>query len=96
MNQTSSTATAILKKPVEHAGVTYSEFTFRELLTGDVAVADSQDGDFNKTLAMLASMAGVPLPVMKKLTMADFKQISECAAPLMGEFAEVAGSTSSS
>lgn len=84
-----------LSEPVEHNGMTYSELSFRKAKTGDLVAADAVKGEVAKSLAILACMADVSLPVMKELGLADFANISEQVAPLMGEFPKAtAGQTS--
>lgn len=88
-----STITVKLLKPIEHNGNTYAELTFREALTGDFAIADKVDGEFAKTLAIMAGMAGVPLPVMQRIPMRDFTKIAAEVAAIMGEQPASTGSS---
>ena len=78
------TVTVALKKPVEHAGVIYSELTFREAEIGDMLVADNFDGEFAKNIAVLASISGVPMPAFKKIKVSDMKVIMVKVADLLG------------
>lgn len=68
--------TISLSKPVEHAGVTYSEITFDEPTVGDLAAADLVKGDTHKMLAILSSMSGVPLLALKKIKAKEFAKLS--------------------
>ena len=79
------TVTVKLTTPINDAGKTYTELTFREAKVGDLVAADHVQGEFAKILATLAGMAGVSLPAMKEMSMADFKRVSEEVAGLMGE-----------
>ena len=79
------TVTVKLNTPIVDAGKTYTELTFREAKVGDLVAADHVQGEFAKIIATLAGMAGVSLPAMKDLSMADFKRVSEEVAGLMGE-----------
>jgi len=88
----SETVTVNLKKPITQGegekAITLTALTFREATTGDVCLTDSVQGDFNKTLAILSGMAGVDLPTMRKLGMADFNAIIAKVGALMGEHVE--------
>ncbi|EYR81862.1 phage tail assembly protein [Shinella sp. DD12] len=79
------TVTYTLRTPVEHAGTTYQELTFREATTGDMIVADKFDGPNGKLIATFAAMSDVPLPAFKKVSMRDFNKIVLAVADLMGE-----------
>ncbi|GAB4067994.1 phage tail assembly protein [Ancylobacter sonchi] len=83
----SELVTVELSKPLEHEGKTYSRFTFREPVTGDYAASDLVNGEFNKTLAVLALMAGSTLPVFQKIPMRDFKKISAATQGFLSELA---------
>lgn len=73
-----------LKKPVEHGGKTYNEITFAEQMkVKDFAAADLFKGGTEKSIAMLASMSGVPIPVFKNLDFADWLDLQEVAVPFM-------------
>lgn len=74
-----------LSSPVEHAGTTYSELTFREAETGDLMAADKFEGQTSKIVAILASMAEVPLPAFRKIKARDLTKIMSATATLMGE-----------
>ena len=79
------TVTVTLSKPIEHKGNTYSDLTFREATAGDLAIADAVTGEMSKTLAILASMAGVELAIIKNVRARDLSPMIEKVAPLMGE-----------
>lgn len=91
----SETVTINLKKPITQGegekAVTLTKLTFREATTGDACRADAVQGDFTKILAILSGMAGVDLPTMQKLGMADFNAILAEVGELMGEHGEAVG-----
>lgn len=91
----SESVTVKLRKPILQGdgekAVTLTELTFREATTGDACRADLVKGDFTKILAILSGMAGVDLPTMQKVGMADFNAILAEVGELMGEHAEAAG-----
>lgn len=72
-------------EPLEYAGKTYTELTFKRPKVGSLAAMDAATGDVERTLAFLASLAGVPLPVLHELDLADLERISREIAPLTGE-----------
>ena len=74
-----------LKTPVTHNGTTYSELTFRKPKTGDLMVLDNFKGETSKMVALLASIADMPLPAFKEIEFEDFTAISEAVAPMLGE-----------
>ncbi|SFI59351.1 phage tail assembly protein [Aerobium aerolatum] len=85
------TKTIQLKTPIEHNGTTYTELTFREATTGDVATAEAVGGgDFMQTLAIVASITGVPLPAIRQISMREFKRLAEEVKDLLGESEESA------
>lgn len=78
------TVTVQLKKPIEHDGKTYSSLTFREATLGDMIAGDAVKGDLNKTAAILASIADVSLPLMRKLAIGDMKAVIAATDGLLG------------
>lgn len=74
-----------LSSPVTHNNVTYSELTFREAETGDLMAADKFEGQTSKIVAILASMADVPLPAFRKIKARDLTRIMAETSSLMGE-----------
>ncbi|WP_432344813.1 phage tail assembly protein [Shinella yambaruensis] len=87
------TVTFALSKPVEHGGTTYTTLTLREALAGDLAAADAVTGDMNKSFAIIASLAEVPIQVIKKIRARDLGPLMAQVAPLLGEPAAAAGPT---
>ncbi|MGX5723329.1 phage tail assembly protein [Shinella zoogloeoides] len=77
--------TVKLSKPVEHNGTTYTEFTFREAEVGDLMLADAVKGEMSKIIAVLASMADVPLPAFRKVKSRDLNVIMAATKDLLGE-----------
>ena len=75
-----------INTPVEFNGKTYAEFTFRKPKAKDLVVADLVKGETRRGLAIMASMAGVPLPVFEELELEDFEAIGAEVASLMGKF----------
>ena len=80
------TVTVRLKKPVTVEGKALRELTFREPMVDDMLTAEAVGGgDLRQTVAMLASMAGVEMAVLKQVTRSDFQRIMEAVAPLLAE-----------
>lgn len=75
-----------ISTPIEFNGKSYTEFTFRKPKAKDLVQADLVKGETRRGLAIMASMAGVPLPVFEELEMEDFEAISAEVAALMGKF----------
>lgn len=85
----SANITVTLSKPIEHNGESYSELSFREPELGDFIAADAINGELGKTAAVLASMADVPFPAMKRLSMSDMNKIMDAVGHLMGNAPQV-------
>ena len=85
--------TVTLSKPIQHDGQIYETLTFREATAGDFADAEAVEGEFNKTLSILAGMAETPLAVLRKVPMREMGKIGEDVAILMGESAPSAASS---
>ncbi|WP_299480915.1 phage tail assembly protein [uncultured Paracoccus sp.] len=81
------TITFTLEAPVEHDGQTYTTLTLRKMKAKDLVAADLVNGNLRKSLAIFASMAGVPIMVMEELDTDDFNRLGREAAPLMGKLA---------
>lgn len=88
----SDTVTVPLSKPIEHDGKTVASLTFREATAGDACAAELVQGDFQRTLALVASMASVSLPLMKMVSLRDINAITAKVAHLMGEAPAADGS----
>ena len=76
--------TVPLLAKIEHDGETYSEFTFREAELGDLCAADAVSGEMQKTAAILAGMAGVPIQAIRKLKARDLSVVTDKVGHLMG------------
>lgn len=81
------TITFTLETPVEHDGQTYTSLTLRKMKAKDLVAADLVNGNLRKSLAIFASMAGVPIMVMEELDTDDFNRLGREAALLMGKLA---------
>lgn len=75
-----------LSEPVIAGKETYKDLTFaRELKTKDLVAMDAVQGQMRKTLAMYASMSGVPFGALMELSTDDFEAVALAVAPLMGK-----------
>ncbi len=77
--------TVKLMTPVrDDAGKVIRELTFHEPTVDDMLTAEAVGGgDLRGTVALLASMAGVEMTLMKRITRRDFQRITEAVAPLL-------------
>ena len=74
-----------LSKPVEHGGKTYSQVTIdREPEIGDLAAMDPFEGQVMKSVALIASLADMPVPAVKKIRARDFAVVSKRMEPVLG------------
>ncbi|SFV32570.1 Phage tail assembly chaperone protein, E, or 41 or 14 [Devosia crocina] len=73
-----------LSRPIMHHGQEVAELTFREANVGDMIAADEVQGDFAKTAAMLASMAGVDIDTFKQLPLRDLNKITKATNGFLG------------
>ncbi|NKJ79639.1 phage tail assembly protein [Rhizobium leguminosarum bv. viciae] len=80
----SSLITYQLSKPVEHAGQTYQNLSFRVPETGDLIAAEQFKGQISQTVAMLAMMSDVPLPAFKRVPLRELYQIMELTKDFLG------------
>ncbi len=80
------TVTVKLSTPVTAGGKIVRELTFREPTVDDMLTAEAVGGgELRATVAMLASMAGVEMEVMKAVTRKDFQRIVSATAPLLSD-----------
>lgn len=80
------TVTVKLSTPVTAGGKLVRELTFREPTVDDMLTAEAVGGgELRATVAMLASMAGVEMEVMKAVTRKDFQRIVSATAPLLSD-----------
>lgn len=77
--------TVTLDEPVDHKGQAYDSLTFRRAKAKDFVAMDAVKGEMRKTMALFASMSGVPLPVIEELDAEDFARVGVEIAPLMGK-----------
>ncbi|EYD71816.1 phage tail assembly protein [Limimaricola hongkongensis] len=82
--------TVTLEEPVEHKDKTYTSLTFRRGKAKDFVAMDAVKGEMRKSMALFASMAGVPLPVIEELDTEDFVKVGKEVAVLMGNSATLA------
>lgn len=85
-----ATVTVDLDDEVTFNNVTHTSLTFRKRKMRDLVAADCVKGLMKKELAVLASMADVPLPVMLDLSADDHDKVLEKTVPLMGKSWEAA------
>lgn len=86
--------TVPLASPIEHDGKTLTELTFREAELSDLCAADHFTGQMQKTAAVLAGMAEIPLPAIKRLKARDLSVIMDKVGHLMGnEMPSTTGTT---
>ncbi len=78
------TVTIALSKPIEHDGRTIASLTLKEITVADLCASDLVDGATKKSAALLASITGIPLPLILRLPIADYSRAME-AIDRMGE-----------
>lgn len=87
----------VFKTPVEHDGVTYSEFLVEEPSMGAIEVMEDarREGksDASAFVACLAYASGWPPDAIRQIKASDFRRITEAFAPFVIE-AESGGSPS--
>ncbi|WP_108459486.1 phage tail assembly protein [Devosia naphthalenivorans] len=76
--------TVKLSKPITHNGEEISELTFHEATVGDMIAGDEVEGDFGKTVAILASMAGVSYEAFKAMRAGDINKVTKATTGLLG------------
>lgn len=89
-----------LKKPITgDKGEIIAELTFREAEVGDMIAAEKiGGGQQSQTLAILAGMSGIGLPLFKKVKARDLKGIMEACKDFLDidfEESEVGGTSAS-
>lgn len=85
MTDRPKTLTVTLDEPVEYKGQTYESLTFRRAKAKDFVAMDVVKGETRKSMALFASMAGVPLPVIEELDAEDFAKVGMETRILMGK-----------
>lgn len=86
----SNTVTFTPSEPITYNEKPYPVLSLRKMKAKDLVAGDLVDGDTRKSLAILASMAGVPIGVIEELDVDDFERLSDVAVPLMGKSAKAA------
>lgn len=79
--------TITLKYPVQDGATTLTEISLRRPKVRDIAAGDKAriaDGEMAGTIAMIASMAGLPVPVVMDIDATDFAALAEAMAELVG------------
>lgn len=77
-----------LKRPIK-IGEGETETTITELNInddpdcGDLAATDAVEGDFHKTIALIAALTGIPYTTAKKLKPVDFNALNEKIKPII-------------
>lgn len=88
MTEKTDTITVQLSKPISFNGETATSLTFREPTAGDICLGDMVEGQFQKSLAIMAGMAGITLPLMKEVSARDLRRIEKEAAPFLEALVE--------
>lgn len=76
--------TVALSRPVHHDDKELSSLTFGPATVGDLIEGDGIAGDTARLATILASMAGVPVAVFRKVTAKDYNAIIEKTGDLWG------------
>tara|TARA_R110002072_G_scaffold234465_1_gene392076 strand:- start:119 stop:454 length:336 start_codon:yes stop_codon:yes gene_type:complete len=85
MSDSPKTVTINLSEPITYKEQTYTSLTFRRRKAKDLVAMDLVKGEMRKHMAMLASMAGVPLPVIEELDAEDYEAASKETIAVMGK-----------
>lgn len=93
MSGSPKTITVTLAEPVKVGEETFEKLTFRRRKAKDLVAMDLVKGELRKHMAMLASMGGVPLPVIEELDGDDYETVSRETIPLMGKSVATAMAT---
>ena len=86
----SKTVTFTPSEPLKYNEQTYATLTLRKMKAGDLVAGDLVKGEARKGMAIMASMAGVPIGVIEDLDIDDYERLSEVVTPLMGKSAKAA------
>lgn len=78
-------------EPLEYAGKTYAELTFKRPKVGHMVAMDAVTGDMEKSMAFLAAMAGVPLPVLLELDLEEIDRLNSELEPMTGSLFDKGG-----
>lgn len=85
MTQKINSVTFVPSQPLEYAGKTYTELTFKRPKVGNLASMDAVDGELHKVLVFLASLSGVPVGAIEELDLEDLQRLAESIRPLTGD-----------
>ena len=84
-NEDGST-TILLRYPIERKdGSSLSEITLKPATVGDLEASDAAKGDVQKTVMIVASLSSVPVALIRKISMRDFRNISQQLEKELGE-----------
>lgn len=78
--------TVVLKYPVPHGNAVLTEITLRRAKVRDVAAGDKAritDGDFAATVAMIASMANLPVDVIMDVDATDIAALGDAMSAMI-------------
>lgn len=84
------TVTVQLDAPVTVGEKTYASLTFRKMKAKDLVAQDLVKGEQRQSMALFASMAGVPIGVIEELDVDDYEKLALEVAPLLGKSAMAA------
>lgn len=77
-----------LSEPIHLDGRTYTSLTLRGLKVKDLIAMDLLKGSVQRSVAMYASMCGVPFPVLREMSADDYSLLMEKARPFLGSLGE--------
>lgn len=74
-----------LKVPLEYDGKEIAEITMRAPKVRDIIMAQKVKGsESDQTVAMFASISGVPMPAWHDMDLRDFRRIERWIGPFIG------------
>lgn len=76
--------TVQLSKPIQHAGQTVSELTFREPTVGDLIAASDESNALKQTMTMLTRLCGLDRDSFGQISTNDLKVIVAQTKSIMG------------
>ena len=85
MTQKINTVPFVPAEPITYSGKVYNELVFKRPKASALVAMDAARGDVAKTMAFLAALAGVPIPVIHELDVADLARLGEEIRPLVGQ-----------
>lgn len=77
--------TISLAYPVTVDGSVINSLTIRRAKTRDFVAVEAVDGEFRKTVALLAAVTDQPVDTIYELDQDDFRALSEAAGAILGE-----------